>query len=388
MTWADRCILDLFGIDVPIIQAPMAGSSSLEMALAVSREGGLGSLACAASDSEGLVRTFGEASAAGPAPLNVNFFAHSKPMPDMAHDRQWLAKLNQYYADLGLEPPESLSSGAIRPFDQDRLEPVMDFRPEVVSFHFGLPAAWIVRRLKDVGISVISSATTVAEAVWLQDAGCDAIIAQGLEAGGHRGMFLTEDVQTQIGTFALVPQIVDAVDVPVIAAGGIADGRGIAAALALGASGVQIGTAYLRCPEAGISEIYRERLRAAGGSDTVLTNVLSGRPTRVRKNRLVQEMGPISSAAPAFPLGFSAAAPLRQATEIEGISDFSAHYCGQAAPMCRDYSAAALTRKLSLEAIECMDSLVNRRVGIGASRTQGARRSRDLESRVPMGENV
>lgn len=355
--WPESRLQDLFGIDLPIIQAPMAGSSSLEMAVAVSEAGGLGSLACATLDPASLREILTAARRKSRRPINANFFAHDEAKADDQADSAWLRRLSRYFGELGAQPPKSLTSGSIRSFDDARCEVVEEFAPEIVSFHFGLPDQKLVRRLKAVGVKILSSATTVEEARWLADHGCDAVIAQGYEAGGHRGMFLTDDVQTQMGTLSLVPQIADAVDVPVIAAGGIADGRGIAGAFALGASGVQIGTAYLFTEEAAIGDLYRDALRSAQPRHTTLTNVFSGRPTRCLVNRMTREIGPLADDAPAFPKGFSAMAPLRAKAEQQGSRDFSAQYCGQSAGLGHATSASQLTLDLAAEALRRLNCL-------------------------------
>lgn len=344
--WPDHRLQQLFGIELPILQAPMAGSSSAEMALAVSAAGGLGSLACATLDAEGLRAALAAMRQKSTGPLNVNFFARVSPGSDDAADEVWLRKLSRYYRELGATAPPALSTGSVRAFDAASCAVIEAFPPAVVSFHFGLPETSLLQRVRATGAKIISSATTVEEACSLEEAGCDAIIAQGYEAGGHRGMFLSDDVQAQVGTFALVPQIADAVRVPVVAAGGIADGRGIAAAFALGASGVQLGTAFLFAEEASIDALYRDALGAAPSRPTVLTNVFSGRPARCMVNRLVSEVGPLAAEPPRFPKGFSALAPLRAEAERQGAADFSAHYCGQAAALGRATTAAALMRDL------------------------------------------
>jgi nitronate monooxygenase len=217
----------------------------------------------------------------------------------------------------------------------------------VVSFHFGLPSSDLLARVKAWGAKILSSATTVEEARWLEAHGVDAIIAQGVEAGGHRGMFLSDELSTQVGTFCLVPQIVRAVKVPVIAAGGIADANGVAAALALGAVGVQVGTAYLLCPEATTSPLHRAAHKSAAAHHTALTNLFTGRPARSIMNRIMRELGPINAAAPAFPLAGSAIAPLRAKAESSGSSDFSPLWCGQNPSGCKEIPAAQLTRELA-----------------------------------------
>jgi len=280
----------------------------------------------------------------------MNFFVHKPPAPDPDAQQRWRRRLANYYEEFGVEPPEAAGPGRA-PFDDAFCGVVEETRPKVVSFHFGLPDDDLLARVRDTGAKIIASATTVREASYLVEKGVDAVIAQGSEAGGHRGMFLTDDVAAQIGTFALVPQIVDAVNVPVIAAGGIADGRGIAAAFALGASGVQIGTAYLRTPEARITELHRAALRSARDEDSVLTNVFTGRPARGILNRFVREVGPMSADAPAFPSAIDAMMPLRKASEAALSGEFIPLWTGQAGPLAREMPAGRLTETLANEAL-------------------------------------
>jgi nitronate monooxygenase len=348
--WADRRYLDLVGIAEPIIQAPMAGANLAELAIAVSQAGGLGSLPCGMLSVAAARRELELIRQATSQPINANFFCHSVPPPDAARASRWQARLQPFYAELGLEPDPSAAAATRLPFDAAMCALICELKPRVVSFHYGLPQAALVARLKAAGCLIQSSATTVAEAQWLAAHGADAIIAQGLEAGGHRGTFLGHDLGQQVGTFALVPQVVDAVGVPVIAAGGIADARGIAAALALGASAVQLGTAYLLCPEAKISAPYRAALRAAGDQNTVLTNVFSGRPARSILNRLIREVGPLSAEAPPFPLAAAATQPLRSKAEASGSCAFSPLLAGQAAALAREADAGELTQALAREA--------------------------------------
>jgi nitronate monooxygenase len=349
--WPDRRVLDLFGIELPIVQAPMAGASTPAMAIAVSEAGGLGSLACAQLGVDEAWQAVGSIRAATSRPLNLNFFCHASPPEDDARLGPWRQALAPYYAAHGLDPGMELPAAARRPFDDEACRLVEETRPEVVSFHLGLPADDLLERVKRAGARVIGSATTVSEAVWLAERGCDAVIAMGLEAGGHRGAFLSEDMARQVGTFALVPQVADAVRVPVIAAGGIADARGIVAAFALGASAVQIGTAYLFTPEARIAPVYAAALKAAGDDGTVLTNVFTGRPARGIVNRAVRELGPLSSLAPPFPLAATALAPLRSRAEAAGSPDFTPLWSGQAARLARAMPAGELTRTLAAEAL-------------------------------------
>lgn len=347
--WPDNRILDLFGIEAPILQAPMAGSSGAELAVAVSTAGGLGSLPCALLGPERIRAEFGAIRQRSDRPVNLNFFCHVPPAPDAAREAGWRMRLSAYYAEFGIDPDTASPGAGRNPFDETGCALVEELRPQVVSFHFGLPAPALVGRVKKTGARVIASATTVAEARWLEERGCDAIIAQGAEAGGHRGLFLTDDVAAQPGTMALVPQVVDAVAVPVIAAGGIADPRAVAAAFMLGAAAVQIGTAYLQCPEALTAPGHRAALAAARDDQTVLTNVFTGRPARGLVNRIVREVGPLSAEAPSFPLAAAAVAALRTQAEKTGSRDFSPLWAGQAAALGRAMPAGALTRWLADE---------------------------------------
>ena len=277
MKWSDRRLLDLFGIDHPIIQAPMAGASSAQMAIAVSQAGGLGSIAAAMLTAEALRTELQIVQQGTGRSINVNFFVHEPPAADAAREAGWRRRLEPYYRELGL-PADAGAGGPVRaPFDAALCDVVLEFKPKVASFHFGMPDAALVKRLKAEKIVVISSATTAAEARWLEAHGCDAVIAQGAEAGGHRGMFLTDNIAEQPGTFALVPQVVDAVKVPVIAAGGIADGRGIAAAFALGASGVQLGTRFVCAHESIAHAQFKRAFIRASARDAVASVQLDAR---------------------------------------------------------------------------------------------------------------
>lgn len=349
--WPDTRLLDLLGIELPILQAPMAGSTGSAMAIAVSNAGGLGSLPCATLSLEQIRAELQAFKQASNGPLNVNFFCHQPPPADPARDAAWKQALKPYYDELGADydAPTPVSNRA--PFDDASCQLIEAFKPAVVSFHFGLPEASLLARVKATGAKVLSSATTVDEAVWLEQHGCDAIIAMGYEAGGHRGMFLSTDLNTQVGTLALVPQVVDAVKVPVIAAGGIGDHRGIVAALALGASAVQLGTAYLLCPEAKVLAAHRQALSTAKDSDTALTNLFTGRPARGITTRIMRELGPMSALAPRFPLAGGALMPLRAISEPTGNSDFSNLWAGQAARLARALPAAELTRNLAENAL-------------------------------------
>lgn len=348
----DRRIQTLFGVDLPIIQAPMAGAQGAAMAVAVSEAGGLGSLPGALLGIDAMRAELALIRQRTAKPVNLNFFCHRPPAADATREMAWRARLAPYYAELGIDPAAPVPASNRAPFDAAFCAVVEEFRPEVVSFHFGLPATDLMDRVKATGTRVISSTTTADEARWLEDHGADAVIAQGYEAGGHRGIFLTGDVGQQPGLFALLPQVVDAVEVPVIAAGGIADARGIVAAFALGASAVQIGTAYLFTPEATITPMHRAALREAKDDGTALTNLFTGRPARGLVNRLMREVGPLSTDAPAFPTAGGALLPLKAKAEAAGSADFSSLWAGQAASLGREMGAGDLTRTLWSEALE------------------------------------
>ena len=353
--WPDRRLLDLFGLQQPILQAPMAGSSGVGLAVAVSRGGGLGALPCALLRPDDVQRQVAEYRQAAPGPLNLNFFCHQQSPPDEAAQAMWLRRLSPYYRELGLDPSAAPTGAGRAPFDADYCAVVEAVRPEVVSFHFGLPDLVLLDRVKATGARVISSATTVAEAIWLADHGCDAVIAMGLEAGGHRGSFLTDNMSAQPGLMALLPQVVDAVNLPIIAAGGIADGRGLAAALALGAAGVQVGTAYLKSPQSLVTDAHRQALAQASDDGTALTNLFTGRPARGIINRLMAEIGPLSPDAPAFPHAAAALGPLRSASPTP--QDFTPLWSGQAAALAQPMDAEALTRRLAADGLAVLAKL-------------------------------
>jgi len=337
----------VLGIELPVIQAPMAGVQGSALAVAVSNAGGLGSLPCAMLGAEALRAELANIRAQTAQPFNVNFFCHHTPVADPAREAAWRQSLAPYYAEFGIDPSTILAGPGRLPFDAATADLLAAFTPPVVSFHFGLPSEALLARVRSWGAKVISSATTVDEARWLESHGADVIVAQGLEAGGHRGMFLTDELSTQVGTFALLPQIVRAVRVPVVAAGGISDAAGVRAALALGAAGVQVGTAYLLCPEASTSAIHRAALTSEAARHTALTNLYTGRPARGIMTRLMREQGPLSPVAPVFPLATAAVAPLRAKAEGMGRGDFSPLWAGQNASGCRAVPAAQLTRELA-----------------------------------------
>jgi nitronate monooxygenase len=327
----------------------MAGVQGSALAVAVSNAGGLGSLPCAMLGPDAIRKELTAIRAQTTKPFNVNFFCHTQPEPSVERETAWRAALSPYFAELGIDPHAVPTGSGRLPFSSEAAEILVELRPAVVSFHFGLPSADLLARVRGCGARILSSATTVDEARWLEAHGVDAIIAQGLEAGGHRGIFLSEDLNTQVGSFALVPQIVRAVKVPVIAAGGISDAKGVVAAMALGAVGVQVGTAYLLCPESSTSAVHRAALKSDAARVTALTNLFTGRPARGIMNRIMRELGPLSGAAPAFPLATSAIAPLRAKAESLGRGDFSPLWAGQNATGCQEVSAGVLTRALAGE---------------------------------------
>ncbi len=327
----------------------MAGVQDHALAVAVSNAGGLGSVPAAMLTPEGLRRELSLLRKGTAKPYNVNFFCHRPPRPDAGREAAWRALLSPYYKEFGIDP-DAIRGGPSRvPFGPEAAEVLDEFKPPVVSFHFGLPSPDLLTRVKAAGATVLSSATTIEEARWLEARGVDAVIAQGLEAGGHRGHFLSDGRGEPLPTAELVQELVRGVGVPVIAAGGIADARGVASALALGAAGVQVGTAYLLCPEATTSPVHRRALRSPGAGETAFTNLFSGRPARGIVNRLMRELGPMNAAAPEFPLASTAVSPLRARAEAAGSGDFSPLWAGRNVAGCREIPAADLTRGLAAD---------------------------------------
>jgi len=348
--WPQTDLIDLLEIDHPILQAPMGGESTTSMVTAVCNAGGLGGLGCSYMSSDDIRRDVDKIRSSTNRSFNLNFFAHPEPKDDAEINEKTRALVAPFYAELGIENVPSRLDAPCHAFDESKLALLMELRPKVVSFHFGLPPADMIRALRDAGSVVLCSATTVAEARWLADAGIDAIIAQGWEAGGHRGTFDVSFEDFGVGTMALVPQIVDCVDIPVIAAGGIADGRGIAAALVLGASGVQLGTAFLSCPEANISIPYRRALRTATDDGTRLTRAFSGRSARAKNNRYIEAMAEKRTRLPDFPTMYGFSEPLEHASSDSGKSGFDFFLWGQGAAMNRELPAAELVERLVEEA--------------------------------------
>jgi nitronate monooxygenase len=334
-------------LKLPLIQAPMAGFQDHELAVAVTTAGGLGSLACALLDPDALREELSAIRSHTEGPINLNFFCHDPAVENPDQEAQWQETLRPLYSEFGVGQGGTIPGSRLEPFNHAVADVLEEFGPDIVSFHFGLPAEDLLIRVKDMGATILSSATTVDEARWLESQGVDAVIAQGVEAGGHRGMFLSDDLDTQIGTSILLPEVIDAIDIPVIAAGGISDARGVAEALKKGAIAVQAGTAFLLCHEARTSELHRAAIKADSSPETAVTNVFTGRPARSITNRMVREIGPINATAPAFPMAGSALSELRSLAESNGSADFTPLWCGENTAGCSDISAADQVRNLA-----------------------------------------
>jgi nitronate monooxygenase len=340
-------IKDLLGTELPIIQSPMAGVQDSALVIAVCKAGALGSLPCGMLSIEKMVNEIRLIKEATDKPYNLNFFCHEMPNYDEQRQLAWQVRLAPYFAELGVKVENLPNSANRMPFNHDIADAIEPFSPEFISFHFGLPDKKLLARIRQWGTKIVSSATTVEEAMWLESNGIDGIIAQGLEAGGHRGMFLSDDISTQMGMSSLVPQIADKVKIPVVAAGGIGDSRGVQAALLLGASAVQVGTAYLLCAEAKTSQLHRSAIKNAKSEHTALTNVFSGRPARGIVNRAMKELGYINSLAPVFPYAAIEMTQLRAHTEKLNSDSFSPLWCGQNSSVCQEISAKELTLRLA-----------------------------------------
>lgn len=336
----------MFNTELPIIQAPMAGVQDHRLTVAVSEAGGLGSLPCGMLSAEQVSSELTLIQQQTDKPYNVNFFCHSMPGPNPERDNDWVNSLQPYYDELGVDHSKKNNAPLRLPFSSEMLDVLGVFKPPVVSFHFGLPETKLLDGVRAIGAKILSSATTVEEALWLEAQGIDGIIVQGIEAGGHRGIFLHSDVATQLGTFALLPQIVDAVKVPVIAAGGIADSRGVKAAINLGASAVQVGTSYLLCDELMTSDLHKKALKAETGRTTAVTNLFSGKPARGIVNRFMSERGPMSEQVPSFPYAAAALTALKTNAEKLGKTDFTPLWSGQNNTGCKEVGAAEMTRSL------------------------------------------
>jgi nitronate monooxygenase len=349
--WPSNDLTEGLGLKWPIIQAPMAGSTTPELAAAVSNSGGLGSLGIGTISGQAggaQIEAFGELSA---GPLNANFFCHDNPVDVDMTGREMRVRLQRWYFEAGLgEVP--LPSVPFGTFGWDHVEQIRAHRPAVVSFHFGLPKDDLLEAVRETGAQIWSTATTTEEARWLEDRKVDAIIAQGTEAGGHRGTFLGADISEQLGLFALLPQVVSAVEIPVIAAGGIVDGRTIAAAFMLGASAVQMGTAFLRCSEASVHPKHRYALAQARDSATRVTNLFSGKPARSLVNSYMDTFRDAEGLTAPFPSQIALFAPLAQSASEDEIGDLLPLWSGQSAALTREMPAADLLATLVNETNE------------------------------------
>ncbi len=339
------------GITLPIIQAPMAGTSTPAMAAAVSNAGGLGSIGVGATDAAGAREMIAGVRAVSNRGFNVNLFCHTPPAADAARDKTWIETLRPLFAQYGAEPPSQLRE-IYKSFveDDDMLAMLLAERPPVVSFHFGLPSAERIAALKQAGIVLLASATNLADARAIEAAGIDAVVAQGYEAGGHRGVFDPSAPDDKLGTMALTRLLVRNLKIPVIAAGGIMDGAGIAAALVLGAAAAQLGTAFIACPESSADAAYRSLLLSAGAEKTVMTAAISGRPARSLANKFTAfgETVPPDRIA-AYPMAYDAGKQLNAAAKAEGEPGYGAQWAGQAAPLARALPAAELVARLKEE---------------------------------------
>ena len=338
-----------FGTELPIIQAPMAGVQDSALTIAVSNAGGLGSLPCAMLRPDALRAELKFIKSQTSKPFNLNFFCHTAPEPDLEREAKWHKILEPYFKEYGLKKSDIPTGSGRIPFNQESADLLAEYNPPVISFHFGLPADSLLAQIKNLGAYVLASATNLEEAKWLEANGTDAIIAQGLEAGGHRGIFLNNDLSTQVATFELLKQIVGISKLPVIAAGGISTANDVAKALSLGASAVQIGTAYLLCTETKTSQIQRAAIKSKKTRKTVITNIFSGRPARGIENRSIREIGPINADTPEFPLAAATISALRTKAEAVGVDDFTPLWCGENISGCSEIPAAELTRLLVTE---------------------------------------
>lgn len=339
------------GIEFPIIQAPMAGVSTPQLAAAVSNAGGLGSLGIGASTADQARKMIEETRSLTREPFNVNVFCHVPAERDVARETAWLRYLAPLFAEAGIEPPAVLNEIYTTFLHDDAVfDLLIEQRPAVVSFHFGLPSMDRIKALRDAGITTLASATSLREAALIEQAGVDAIVAQGIEAGGHRGMFDPDVIDEQLSTAVLVRLLVQRAKLPVIAAGGIMDGEGIRAALDLGAAAAQLGTAFILCPESAANAGYRANLKSARAAATRLTSVLSGRPARGMTNRLISFGESLGSPVPAaYPVAYDAAKQLSAAAAKLGNHEFAAQWAGQGAPLARELPAAQLVQTLVQE---------------------------------------
>jgi nitronate monooxygenase len=342
--------LDRLGLRLPIIQAPMAGVSTPELAAQVTNAGGLGSVGAGATDAAGASRMIDEVRALTSGPYNINLFVHETPRRDPETEASWLDALTPLFRDVGGNPPATLATIYQSFADDDEMVRVLvDRAPPVVSFHFGVPQQAKVRALKEAGCVLVATATSLEEARLAQRAGMDAVVAQGYEAGGHRGVFKPDDDDAQLGTLALTRLLVLEGELPVISAGGIMDGQGIRAALDLGAVAAQLGTAFIACPESVADEAYRKALMSDAAHHTIMTRAVSGRPARCLRNRFSVWGQTAATAIPDYPVAYDAGKALNAAAKAAGETGYGAQWAGQGAPLARSLPAADLMRQLELE---------------------------------------
>lgn len=344
-------MLDRLGMTLPIIQAPMAGISTPALAAAVSNAGGLGSIGVGATDPAGARMMIEELRARTQRAFNVNVFVHAKPKADPAREADWLTWLAPLFAEFGAEPPRALRT-IYKSFseDPDMLALLLEMKPAVVSLHFGLPSSDAIQALKAAGITLLATATNLDEARAIEAAGIDAIVAQGIEAGGHRGVFDPTVTDDGLGILALTRLLVRQTALPVVAAGGFMDGAGIAAALDLGAVAAQLGTAFISCPESAADEAYREALKGPGARHTCLTTLISGRPARALANRFTAlEANMLDRLPPDYPIAYDAGKALNAAARATGEYGFGAQWAGQGAPLSRSMPAVELVATLARE---------------------------------------
>ncbi|MGI4880772.1 MAG: NAD(P)H-dependent flavin oxidoreductase [Janthinobacterium lividum] len=350
-------LINRLALSVPIVQAPMAGVSTPVLAAAVSNEGALGSIGVGATDVAGARAMIAELRARTSRPFNVNLFVHGTPQADVAREAAWLASLAPVFAAFGAKPPAALRT-IYRSFADDphMLMLLLETKPRVISFHFGLPPAETLSALRDAGILLLATATNLGEARRIEAAGIDGIVAQGIEAGGHRGVFDPAEPDNALGTVALTRLLVRETSLPVIAAGGIMDGAGIAAALDLGAVAAQLGTAFIACPESAADDAYRLALTGPGAYHTVLTSLISGRPARALANRFTALAAQLAGRVPPdYPMAYDAGKALHAAAKLHGEHGFGAQWAGQGAPLARALPAAELVALLRRELHDCQN---------------------------------
>lgn len=343
--------LSRLGIKIPVVQAPMAGTATPELAAAVSSAGALGSLGLASSTVDEARQAIRHTRELTSAPFNANFFCHRPARPDPTRETVWLRYLAPLFAEFDAEPPKALAAPYPSFLENTAMQDmVLEERPAIVSFHFGVPPADVITRYKEAGIVLMATATKLSEAQAIEEAGLDFVVAQGWEAGGHRGVFIPDDHDRELTTMSLLTLLGQRCKLPIIAAGGIMDGAGIRAVRRLGACAAQMGTAFVACPESAASDAYRQALISRDALHTQFTATVSGRPARIIKGRIHKEIDtPGRPILPDFPICYSAAKALQRVAAEKGNHDFASHWAGQGAPLSRSMPAAELVRVLMEE---------------------------------------